>query len=184
MSVEVKILILLIASVALALLTRRSLVSIHKHGLFRLIAWISFIALALVNIDYWFDDPFCGRQIVSWLLLSLSTFIVIYGAISLHRGHSDTKRYDPTLIGIEKTTQLVKTGAYHYIRHPMYSSFLFGAWGIFFKQFSAISAFLAILTTIFAYVTARKEEFENKIYFGDEYCDYIKQTKMFIPLIF
>ncbi len=117
-------------------------------------------------------------------MLAICIAIVIYGVISLRRGHPSGKRDDPSLIGIEKTTQLVKTGAYYYIRHPIYSSFLFGAWGVFFKHYSLMSALLALLTTIFALMAAKKEESENIIYFGDEYRDYMKQTKMFIPYIF
>jgi len=184
MSVEIKILIFLVTSIFLAVFTRRSLVSIQKHGLFRLLGWMFFIALVLVNIDYWFDEPFCVSQLFSWLLLISSVTIVLYGAISLNKGKANGKRVDPTLIGIEKTTKLVKTGAYRFIRHPMYSAFLFGAWGVFFKHLSLSGAILATVTSIFAFITAKKEESENICYFGNEYSEYIKQTKMFIPFIF
>jgi protein-S-isoprenylcysteine O-methyltransferase Ste14 len=184
MSIQLKILILIIVSAALAALTWRSLISIRKHGIYRLFGWMTFIALILLNIDYWFVDPFSIRQMVSWLLLAICAAIVVYGMISLYRGKPNMMRKDPSLIGIERTTQLVMTGAYRYIRHPMYSSFLFGAWGVFFKHYSPISALLALLTTIFAVITAKKEERENISYFGDAYRDYMKRTKMFIPFIF
>jgi protein-S-isoprenylcysteine O-methyltransferase Ste14 len=184
MSVELKIAVLLVVSVSLAVLTRRSLASHRTHGVFRLLAWVTAITLVLLNIDYWFDDPFCARQIASWLILAVSIAVVTYGTISLHRGKPDAKRDDPSLIGIERTTTLVTSGAYRYIRHPMYSSFLFGAWGIFLKHFSLTGAILAILTTSLAILTAMKEESENISYFGDAYRDYMKRTKMFIPFLF
>lgn len=184
MSIELKILVLVIVSGALAALTGRSLISTHKHGLYRLLAWISFVALVLVNTDYWFDDPLSLRQTASWLLFAICIAVVVYGAISLRRGRPSRKRNDPSLIGIEKTTQLVTTGAYRYIRHPLYSSFLFGAFGSFLKHSSLMSALLTLLTIVFAFVAARKEETENIVYFGDEYLDYMKRTKMFIPFIF
>jgi protein-S-isoprenylcysteine O-methyltransferase Ste14 len=184
MSIQLKILILIILSAALAALTWRSLASIQKHGIYRLFGWMTFVALVLLNIDYWFVDPISIRQLVSWLLFLICMAIVTYGAISLHGGKPNRMRKDPSLIGIERTAQLVMSGAYRYIRHPMYSSFLFGAWGVFFKHYSLKSAFLALLTTIFAVITAKKEEYENISYFGDEYRDYMKRTKMFIPFIF
>jgi protein-S-isoprenylcysteine O-methyltransferase Ste14 len=184
MSTELKIVVLVVVSLVLTVLTWRSLRSFRTHGLFRLFAWVTFVALVLVNIDYWFDDPFSLRQIASWLLLAICIAIVIYGAISLRRGKPSGSRDDPSLISIERTTQLVRTGAYRYIRHPIYSSFLFGAWGVFCKHYSLLSGLLALLTTFFAVVTAKIEEAENIKYFGDEYRDYVKQTKMFIPLVY
>jgi len=184
MSDGVKIAVLAVVSVMLAVLTRRSLKSVRSHGLFRLLAWMAFISLILVNVDYWFDEPFCPRQIASWLLLTVCTATVIYGTISLRLGKPNERRADPSLIGIERTTQLVRTGAYRYIRHPMYSSFLFGAWGVFLKHCSLLSGLLAVFTTLLAVVTAKKEESENVDYFGDEYRDYMRRTKMFIPLVY
>ncbi len=33
-------------------------------------------------------------------------------------------------------------------------------------------------------ITAKKEEVENVQHFGEKYQDYMKHTKMFIPIIF
>ncbi|MCK7540462.1 MAG: hypothetical protein MZV63_61010 [Marinilabiliales bacterium] len=43
-------------------------------------------------------------------------------------------RVDEKLFRFEKTTELVTSGIYRYIRHPMYSSLLLLAWGIWLKQ--------------------------------------------------
>jgi protein-S-isoprenylcysteine O-methyltransferase Ste14 len=87
-------------------------------------------------------------------------------------------------VGIEKTTELVTTGVYRYIRHPFYSSLLFLGWGILFKKLSWIGVLLAVLTTIFLIITARKEEIENIQFFGANYQEYMKRTKMFVPFLF
>ena len=86
-------------------------------------------------------------------------------------------------MGIEKTTQLVTSGLYHYIRHPFYSSLLFLAWGIVFKRIIWFEVFLAIIATFFLIMTAKKEEVENIEFFGDEYRAYMQTTKMFIPYL-
>jgi protein-S-isoprenylcysteine O-methyltransferase Ste14 len=86
--------------------------------------------------------------------------------------------------GIESTTTLVMVGAYKYIRHPLYGSLLFLAWGVFFKDVSLLGGILASVTTAFLIVIAKMEEAENIQKFGAEYAAYMKTTRMFIPFLF
>ena len=88
------------------------------------------------------------------------------------------------LLDIEKTTELVTVGAYRYIRHPLYSSLLFLAWGAFFKNPSWVGIPLVLLAAFFLTMTAKVEETENVRYFGITYQNYMKNTKMFIPFLF
>jgi protein-S-isoprenylcysteine O-methyltransferase Ste14 len=80
--------------------------------------------------------------------------------------------------------KLVNNGIFHFIRHPMYASLLFLSWGIFFKSPSSLNFSLVIISTFFLYATARMDEKECIAKFGNEYLDYIKITRMFIPTIF
>jgi protein-S-isoprenylcysteine O-methyltransferase Ste14 len=66
----------------------------------------------------------------------------------------------------------------------MYSSLLFLAWGVLFKDLSGWSAIFALAATVFLVATAKAEEAENIRFFGTYYQAYIKQTKMFIPFLF
>jgi hypothetical protein len=72
---------------------------------------------------------------------------------------------------------------YHYIRHPLYASLLYLAWGIFFKSPSLLDGCIAAVATAFLYATARADENECLVKFGGEYAEYMKATKMFIPFI-
>jgi protein-S-isoprenylcysteine O-methyltransferase Ste14 len=72
---------------------------------------------------------------------------------------------------------------YHYIRHPLYASLLYLAWGIFFKSPSLLDGCIAVVATAFLYATARADENECLVKFGGEYAEYMKATKMFIPFI-
>jgi len=180
-----KVVVFLAASAGIVWVSRTSLRDFRSHGFYRFFAWEAILALILLNIDYWFFEPWRVNQIVSWLLLIVSLFLVIHSVQLLRRvGKPDRMRGDPSLLGIEKTTELVMVGAYRYIRHPLYSSLLFLAWGTFFKHLSWVDMSLAVLATFFLTMTARIEEAENIRYFGPVYETYMKQTKMFIPLLY
>jgi protein-S-isoprenylcysteine O-methyltransferase Ste14 len=185
MSLQIKVIIFIISSAGFVWLSWSSLRNLRSHGFYRFFFFETISALILLNLDYWFQEPFSLRQLISWLLLMISAFMVVHGFLLLRWiGKPDTERIDPTLIGIEKTTQMVTTGAYRYIRHPIYSSALYGAWGAFLKHPSWLGFILALITTIFLTMTAKVEEDENIRFFGAEYERYIERTKMFVPLIF
>ena len=157
----------------------------HSHGFARTFAWEAITILIALNLRYWIIDPFSWHQLISWPLLFLSLGMII-PAVRLFRskGRLDAERdTDPSLIGIEKTTELVTTGLYRYIRHPFYSSLLYLAWGAAFKQLTWLTVGLALATTLFLVITARREEIENIRYFGQPYQDYMQHTKMFIPWV-
>jgi protein-S-isoprenylcysteine O-methyltransferase Ste14 len=183
MNVWAKIAILIVAGVGLAFLTRRSLKGLHTHGLYRLCAWIASIALVLLNVEVWFDDPLEPHRLLSWLLLLLCVFAVVYGYVSLLGGRPGDSRSDESLLGVEKTTQLVEAGAYRHIRHPIYSSFLLGALGVFFKDTSCAAGVLTAIVILFAVLAAKTEETENISFFGEAYREYMKRTKRFIPYV-
>lgn len=184
MAYEYKLIIFVLTSVGIIWVSRSSLRSFHSHGFYRFFAWEAILVLFLINVNYWFLEPFSLSHICSWIFLLISLVLIIRGVqLFQEKGKLNSKRNDPTLVGIEKTTELVTTGIYHYIRHPFYSSLLFLGWGIFLKQISWVGICLVLITTISLTITAKKEEVENINFFGEEYQLYMKQTKMFIPFI-
>jgi protein-S-isoprenylcysteine O-methyltransferase Ste14 len=182
--IMVKVACFLLGTIGIAYLSRASLAAPGSHGFYRFFAWESILGLTLLNIDVWFRDPFSWHQLISWPLLLVSAFLVVVGVRLLNqRGEPDAQRDDVPLVAFEKTTTLVTTGTYHYIRHPLYSSLLFLAWGIFFKAPSWFGGLLALAATLFLIATARVEEAENLRFFGEQYREYMAQTKMFIPFL-
>jgi protein-S-isoprenylcysteine O-methyltransferase Ste14 len=182
----IKLIIFAVVSAGLAYFSRASLRAPRSHGFYRFFAWESILALVLLNVERWFDDPFAIHQIISWILLVAWGFLVLHGVHLLRIiGKPDSKRQeDVPLMGIEKTTALVRVGAFKYIRHPLYSSLLFLAWGVFFKDPSWLGGILVLATTAFLTATAKVEEGENNHFFGTAYQEYIRQTKMFVPFLF
>ena len=88
------------------------------------------------------------------------------------------------MLAFEKTSQLVTSGIYHYIRHPLYSSLFLLTWGIFFKSISLLSMALAGISTSFLILTAKADEAECTQFFGGAYREYMKKTKMFVPFVY
>jgi protein-S-isoprenylcysteine O-methyltransferase Ste14 len=146
------------------------------HGIARFFAFESVFILLLLNYRVWFLNPFSPMQLVSWILLMLSVYVVITGYMLLKsRGKPDRN--------FENTSKLVKSGIYHYIRHPLYLSvFLLGT-GIMLKDPHQAQLYLALINLVAVYITARIEENEMIRKFGNEYREYIKETKMFIPYV-
>jgi protein-S-isoprenylcysteine O-methyltransferase Ste14 len=175
----------MLASTGIAWVSRSSLRNIRHHGFYRFFAWESILILFLMNVEKWFADLFGLRQIISWTLLIIS-LVLIYQGVQLFRkkGGINQQRSEPELVGIEKTTELVTSGLYHYIRHPFYSSLLFLGWGIFFKDISWVGLFLVSQTTLLLVITAKIEEIENIQYFGRSYREYMERTQMFVPFFF
>ncbi|OGN99853.1 MAG: hypothetical protein A2Y59_02985 [Chloroflexi bacterium RBG_13_52_14] len=177
MLILLKLVIFVFVSVGILVLSWQSLRNPRSRGFYRFFAFESILILILLNLEHWFRDPFSVHQIVSWLLLLCSIVLVAHGFYLLHViGRPKS--------GIESTTTLVMVGAYKYIRHPLYSSLLFLAWGVFFKDVSLLGGILASVATAFLIVIAKMEEAENIQKFGAEYTVYMKSTRMFIPFLF
>jgi protein-S-isoprenylcysteine O-methyltransferase Ste14 len=181
-----KLIVFIIATGLLIYISRASLQQPGSHGFYRFFAWESIILLFLLNVDKWFVDPFSWHQLISWMLLFVSFVPLIFGVRSLReRGKPTEERPgDPSLYAFEKTTALVTTGIYAYIRHPLYSSLLLLTWGIFFKVLSIPSTALALVATTFLIATAQTDEQECILFFGNEYQEYMQKTKRFIPFLF
>lgn len=174
-----------VVSLILIYISRSSIPNPKSHGFYRFFAWESIVAVVLLNVDSWFTDPFSIFQIVSWALLLISVYLIVQGITLLRKiGKPDETRNDSSLLGLEKTTQLVIVGLYRYIRHPFYSSLVFLCWGVFFKSISLVGLLLCLAGTIFLTLTGKVEEKENIRYFGSRYEEYMKRTKMFVPFLF
>lgn len=184
-----RVLIFAVVSAALVYVSRASLRVPGSHGFYRFFAWESILALIFLNFvsfRQWFDDPFSVRQLISWVLLIGCIVPGLYG-VNLLRGQGKPvaeRTDDAPLVWIEKTTELVTTGVFKYIRHPLYCSLLLVTWGVFFKRPSWVAGGLALCATAFLLATAKAEELENILYFGDAYREYMQHSKMFIPFVF
>jgi protein-S-isoprenylcysteine O-methyltransferase Ste14 len=164
-------------SVFISWISIPSLRQAGSHGFFRFFAWEAILGMFVLNVRSWFVHPFAWYQIISWILLVTSLVPVIWGIVLLRKAGKPKDAF-------EATTQLVQRGIYRFIRHPLYASLLYLAWGIFFKSPGLLDGCLAIITSAFLYATARADENECLVKFGKEYAGYMKRTKRFIPFLF
>ncbi len=115
----------------------------RSHGFYRFFAVEFILILIFRNVEslrQWFAVGTL-HQLASRLLLiaSLATVVPgLYLLVSAGRPEAGG-RTNSRLIVFEKTTRLVTTGVFRYIRHPMYASLLFLGWGVFLKRPSWIA---------------------------------------------
>lgn len=172
-------------SAGLIYISRASLRAPRSHGFYRFFAWEFIVALLLLNVDVWFQAPLAWYQLISWFLLLACIVPLAFGIRALiSRGKPAAQREgEPQLFAFENTSALVTSGIYHYIRHPLYSSLLFLAWGIFFKAIAWPSLGLVLAATLLLAATARADEAECIRFFGPAYQAYMKRSKRFVPFL-
>jgi protein-S-isoprenylcysteine O-methyltransferase Ste14 len=147
------------------------------HGIARFFSFESIFILILLNYRFWFRDAFNWHQAISWIFLFASIYPGIAGYLTLRRQGKAMEHF-------ENTTVLVRSGIFRYIRHPLYCSLLLLGTGIMFKEPGTLQVVLGIINLLAIYFTGRIEEKEMIVKFGDQYIDYMKDTKMFIPFLF
>jgi len=146
------------------------------HGIIRFFAFESIFIMVFLNYRVWFINPFSVLQIISWILLLLSIYVVVTGYLLLKKEGKPDNNF-------ENTSLLVKSGIYKNIRHPLYLSvFLLGT-GVMLKNPAPAQLILGFVNLVAVYFTARIEENEMIAKFGAQYLQYMKETKMFIPFI-
>jgi protein-S-isoprenylcysteine O-methyltransferase Ste14 len=180
----IQILVFIAASLFLIIISRHSLRNPQHHGFYRFFAFEYIVILVILNAPFWFLNPLSPLQIFSWLFLFLALFVVLSGFYILKKeGNPKGRKPESANYEFENTANLVDTGIYKYIRHPMYSSLILLAVGTLFKNLTVIGIVLTILVIIFIIVTTKIEEGENIKFFGSAYKDYMKKSKMFFPYI-
>lgn len=150
-------------------------------------SWIRLLVFTIIILLF---NPTSLRELVGVHLLSSSHFVQGIGVVICVGGiafaiwariHLGTNWGMP--MSQKEKPELVTTGPYRLVRHPIYTGFciaMLGSaitgglpWFIWFIFFSAS----------FIY-SAKKEERIMQSQFPNEYIEYMKHTKMIIPFIF
>jgi len=172
----IKYIIFAVLTILALVFSRKYILNPQSRKFYRFFVFESILVLLLLNIDNWFTNPFSFSQIFSWLFLCFSVYLVISGFVLILTTGKPKRNF-------ENTTRLIVTGLFKYIRHPLYSSLLFLGWGIFLKDPSYPAVIFVAIVSAFTYRMANIEEKENIKKFGEEYSNYMKNSKMIIPFI-
>ena len=180
----IRIALFVILTIFFISFSRRALSNSKAHGFYRFFVFEGILLLVLLNHPYWFIDPFSPVHLLSWSLLLISIVFIVNSLMMLKQSGGHAEREDmPENLSFENTINVVEEGLYRFIRHPMYSSLLFLAWGAFFKHITLINIILVLTVSSLLIAVAKVEERENISFFGTTYREYMQRTKMFIPLI-
>jgi protein-S-isoprenylcysteine O-methyltransferase Ste14 len=115
-------------------------------------------------------------SIMGLLFIFLGVVIALFALFSNQPGNFNVR---PTP---KHKGELITTGIYHYIRHPMYSSLFSGGFGAVLCQFSWWKLVAWVLLVITLHFKAQFEERALLLhYYG--YKGYKKNNKAFIPFI-
>jgi protein-S-isoprenylcysteine O-methyltransferase Ste14 len=151
--------------------------SFKKHDFYMFFAFEALLVLLFLNIRFWFSDPFSWDKIISWVLLLSSILFALGGFYALIK-------YGKPKEGWEETTQLINRGAFYYIRHPLYTSLMLLAFGVFLKDVtwpSVVACFVTIISLVAASLVEEKENLEK---FGKAYEQYIEGKRRYIPFVY
>ncbi len=117
-------------------------------------------------------------QIIGFLLVLAGTYITVWARMTIGTNWAHAAEYQ-----IKKDHELVTSGVYNFIRHPIYAGMFFSCVGAELVAGSYIFFVFLILLPIPAYLQAKKEEKLLTGHFGETYKTYMKKTKMFLPYI-
>jgi protein-S-isoprenylcysteine O-methyltransferase Ste14 len=172
-----KVVIFFIFSLIIVKISWPDILDTHGRKFYRFFAIEFLFLLILVNFGYWLKNPFTIFRMITWIILGGSFLLAGYGIYQLLQGGKPK-----TSGNIETTTSLVTSGIYKYIRHPLYTSLILLGAVTLIKNPSLLATSLFSVATAFLYATARTEEKENLLKFGQDYAVYMKRSKMFFSL--
>ena len=143
-------------------------------------------AVAIFIIASIYDIFYLGWKIHdSGFLSYFGVVLIIMGMVIRIIGERQLKKQFSLFVKIRKDHNLITTGLYKYVRHPLYSAAILAAIGgiIAFNSWLGCIAVVFLMTPALVYRIKIEEEALIKK-FGKQYSDYKKKVKMLVPWIY
>lgn len=118
-------------------------------------------------------------KLIGILLVIAGSMIATAGRYALGKNWTQCYEYQ-----IKRNHQLVRDGIYKYVRHPIYGGILLGVTGSLMVAETYIFIPVFVLAFYILRSFAQREERLLAKGFGKKYTDYMKKTKMLMPLIY
>lgn len=147
----------------------------------QLVLWVG-IAFNGTYLLYWFTPLLAWATVLPFVLRIAGVIISVYGLYLFWVTHKALGANWSPLLEVRKRHQLITTGIYKYIRHPMYTAI-----SVFTGGLGLISANLIVLLlplimfSFLCYIRIRDEEGMMISWFGDDYILYMRKTGKFFP---
>lgn len=154
--------------------TNNKLMNFEKIGMilgaiFILLNLIGFTVLTFNNAVF---------QLSGLILVILGCGEAVVGRHALGINWTESYEYQ-----IKKNHQMITSGIYKYVRHPIYGGLMIAVTGAFIVAQTYLFILMFLLQFMIMAFLAKREESLLKDYFGNKYNLYIQTTKMFIPFI-
>lgn len=153
--------------------------NLRKVGL-RLINGIillQLLGLPLLPIDAPWTVLFT-LQISGFLLILLGVSLSVTARKTLGTNWAHAFDYQ-----IKRRQELITSGVYRYIRHPIYTGLILSMIGAELLSQSYLVFVILVFQPLVSYWQAKSEERLLSSHFGKTYRNYMKRTKMFIPFV-
>jgi protein-S-isoprenylcysteine O-methyltransferase Ste14 len=152
----------------------------------RLLLSISFTGLFIVPVIYvTIGQPAFADYAFSPAAAWSGTAVFALSLFLFYRTHRDLGRFWSVTLEIRQAHQLITSGVYRYVRHPMYSAFFLWAiaQALLLPNWIAGPAGLVGFGTLFAFRVGREERMLEAT-FGDAYREYAARTRRVVPGVF
>ncbi|MEM9525965.1 MAG: protein-S-isoprenylcysteine O-methyltransferase [Bacteroidota bacterium] len=156
-----------------------------KKGLEQLLLFFVFLGMMILPMLYIFTSwlSFADYQLpVLWQVLGL--VLIVPGLWLFYRSHYDLGRNWSVSLEIREGHNIVNSGVYKLIRHPMYLAIflLVIAQALLLNNYVAGPAGLLFFGLLYLLRVGREEKMMIQ-QFGEEYVAYMKSTKRIIPYL-
>jgi protein-S-isoprenylcysteine O-methyltransferase Ste14 len=137
---------------------------------------VAVLAAGLLAGDAWAGTPALVTSLAGAALLIAGAALLVRGSLDLGRGLTPMPRP-------RADAQLVQSGVYALVRHPLYGGVILGSFGYGLLMASPLTLLLACLVAAFFVLKSRREEGWLLEHFAG-YAGYVERTRRFIPWLY
>jgi len=152
----------------------KGLLVIHAAAFFGIVGCVAIEAI-YPRLLHTFDIsiPISARWVAAGI-----TALSLYGLIFVHR---ELGRFWSVYLDLKSNHQLIESGPYRWVRHPMYTVLIIHSVGLGFVAANGLLLALGVLRSTMLLIRIPREESMLIARFGDQYRQYVKRKGLIFP---